>query len=491
MAQMDKKISEDKKFVIYGAAAGGKVVFEKLEKCGKTVIAFIDRRADELNDFFLGGVPVFSPDAIPAGLISNDDTVVIISVKNVFEHTSIANALFTLGARTIIYMPRSVLEHNATDIQMQIGDLYNRILNGEWDGKGKIPVLDIKEQYQFEDICLIKQENGMVWARIPVEYIFINLVTQVDTPWSDISIYLFFTHNRLFDWFSGRENGNPEAYLKYYCEYGAKREKIKITDAWRESVLHNRNEVYEQMEMFLETDPDFFVRNAANAKWNKDHFNLLSGKHRTTFLLSKGFRFIPLCMTKQDYDVYINNSKADNVIEYFKDVSIDTLNFPIFHPMFFKYAHNGGTAYNVALKKITDLIASENFERKQQVKLNDFMVVDLLNDCGTFSRCFVRMGCRVYCRSENKLEQMLDELMHVSEKRVYVDGINEEEKFDLLLVDMRTTGFFEMEKIKASYIIAFSSIEEVDKIFSLGYKVQMLSDFSSDKGNCKILLITR
>ena len=93
-------INGSRSIVIYGAANSGKIVYDILKKNQIDIIAFIDKRADELGELY-GKRIVGSIDDIDG--LDKTDCVVIIAVKNVFEHSKIADHLVKSGINSILY----------------------------------------------------------------------------------------------------------------------------------------------------------------------------------------------------------------------------------------------------------------------------------------------------------------------------------------------------------------------------------------------------
>ena len=426
---------KNKKFILYGAAALGKIVFQTLTGAGFQVVGFIDRRADEIGT--LDGLPVWRLDSVPEQILRDSDIVVFISVKDVFDHTQIANQLMEQGFRFIIYKPRSVLEGTASDEKALVSDLYEKVLRGEWSGQESVPPMESLETYQFADMFLVERCGNTVRARIPAEYIFTNHYPAQASKWSDISLYMFFTHLNLFDWFAGKNTDGYLSYVREYCEYNASKLGVKTSERWRQNVLQNRSGVYEQMSINLETYPDFFIKNAPEAVWNKrGYFNLLGGKHRTSFLLSRGFRLIPLQISYEDYTSYLNYTAAHKLVCYFEGRSLDALPFPIMHPMFYRYANHGATAYHTILMKVMRRLSEKLYTETGASDGGRLTVVDLMGDSGTLSRYFMRIGSQVYRGHGDELTEILDQLMHVEGKARPMDHMPDGQRIDLLLLDI-------------------------------------------------------
>ena len=90
-------IQKEDPILLYGAATTGAILYGNLTDAGYRVAAFIDQRAHEIDSYY--GLPVWDPAA--AGRYAEQyAAVVIIAIKNVFEHERIAESLWNLSART-------------------------------------------------------------------------------------------------------------------------------------------------------------------------------------------------------------------------------------------------------------------------------------------------------------------------------------------------------------------------------------------------------
>ncbi len=112
--------------LIYGAASLGHILFEKLRKIEDyNILGFIDKRAYEINDFM--SLPVYTMEKA-WNLYKNLDVVVVISIKNVFEHENIAFALKGVGFEKILFKPKSILEGEENTNDKYINELYDDII---------------------------------------------------------------------------------------------------------------------------------------------------------------------------------------------------------------------------------------------------------------------------------------------------------------------------------------------------------------------------
>ena len=204
-----------------------------------------------------------------------------------------------------------------------------------------------------------------------------------------------FTHIDFFRFLNGDKTANPYDYLQEYCVFTAQLQKIiKVTDAWKNNVVENRTQIYEQMKDALDLDPGFFVRNAAEAEWNtrKRYFNLMSGKHRCTFQAALGKKYIPLKITKESYENFLNRDEVGNTMRILQETGMETV---IPHPYFYR-----GTLVRDRGEHQFHLWFARYYGRKTyyefgKVNFESLRVLDWTDDFGNFARFCVRLGCDV------------------------------------------------------------------------------------------------
>ena len=423
-----------KKCILYGAASIGNLAKGSLEKCGFEVLGYIDKRAFEL--VFYNGLPVWELEDIPAEYV-NSDMIIYISVKNVFEHEKIAIDLMERGFQNIVYKPYNVLLGIGNTEEERLSEIYDKLFEGRFKEEINISELQFHKKTVLHDYGLIHKNDGeTVTAYIPIEYIFTN--NYKDTPmekWGNICIAAFFTHIDFFRFLENHEDAEPDAYLQEYCIFTAELQKeISVTDAWKDNVIENRTQIYEQMKEALDLDADFFIRNAAEAEWNneKKYFNLVSGKHRCTFLAAMGKRYIPIKIRLSDYSKFINYSEVNEIMSLLakekKEVSVP-------HPYFYRGMFNRDRSEWKFFLWFARYYGRKLFYEIGKVDFTKLNIVDYSNDYGYFARFAKRMGCRVLRKKEPEaLELQLNRLQYA--ENIYDSSIiNQEHRKSVAVVD--------------------------------------------------------
>lgn len=320
-------LTNDTAVFLYGAASVGKLIYQRnpaLHICG-----FIDMRAEELHEFM--GLPVYSPEQ---AVELDKESVLIISVKNVFEHEDIAASLNDAGFDKLIYKSNAVLRGQGGVEEARLSETWDMLMEGRVSFQAdSLCRFQKSMRAAFSDHLLISEREGPVLSYIPVELIYTNL--REEDPWADLNIQGYYPHIFFFFYLSNHQNGQTEDYVKFAEETAQKQGDIKITGAWRRNVIRNRTDVYEHMRASLDMDPGFFYRNASTAVWNeKGYFNLTSGKHRCAFLVSQGYRYIPLKIPAADYQKFLKNGNPDSLRKSIEERGLRCLDVKTYHPWF-------------------------------------------------------------------------------------------------------------------------------------------------------------
>lgn len=413
-----------KNYILYGAASIGNIAKSTLEAMGVKIVGYVDRRAYELSMY--NGLPVWGINQIPAEYM-HSETVVFISVKNVFEHEKIAEELYQIGFRLIIYKPYNVLLGYGSEQERNISEIYDNMFAGNSNYNIELPEYQARIERELHDFGIICDNGGSVVANIPAELIYTNDYQNTEMEkWGNLCILAFFTHINFFRFLSGDKSADPQDYLQEYCVFTAQLQKvIEVTDAWKKNVVNNRIQIYEQMKAAMDLDTDFFVRNAAEAVWNdqKGYFNLVSGKHRATFQAAIGKKYLPIRMAKEDYERFLNISEIRNVMRLLDNSSVG-ISIP--HPYFYRgiqIRDNG--EYNF-FSWFARFFARRVYLSKGKVDFNALTILDYTNDFGNFARFCMRMGCKVRRVSTlHSLEKQLNVLFNVTEIE-YIDHVIED-----------------------------------------------------------------
>lgn len=397
--------------LLYGAAAIGNIMYNTLSSQGYNVNGFVDKRADEITNYL--GYPVWKIEEKSL----DRNSIVIVSVKNVFEHEQIVDRLISNGFFNLIFKPLAVLNGNGTEHEKCLSVLYDSILENKVLENMQIKCTFHANIYTFQDYALYSEKKDEVIAKIPLEFVYTNNYTSQESKWGNINILSFFTHVHFFKFLLGDSDKNPEYYIDEYCIYTAPKE-VTITEGWKKNVVRNRLMILEQMNAANELEPNFFLRNAPTAIWNsKGYFNLTSGKHRAAFFAAKNYKYIPLRVSKKDYELYCAKESTEKLIWFINDKYKKNITLPINNPFFYKYPLLTNEYYYSFLAYYSDYIAVRSYFSENILEWNKITFLEKSNDlCGVGGH-FSRMGSNVYkiLNSEDNIElfELIQETLHI------------------------------------------------------------------------------
>lgn len=424
----------EKPMIIYGAASIGFTVYKICRELNISVEGFIDKRGEEISE--LEGIKVYSFESDEIDKMDKDVSV-FIAVKDVFEHENIANQLVVKGFHNLIYRPYATLKGKGSNEEKILYAVYddfmeNKLINVD------IPCTSGICKYEYKDCATIHRRDKYRVVYIPIERLFTDMDGRIDNnrwmqTWRNIPTLALVPHIAFFKWMDRRNDGSYDMYLDFCMRAAEAMGSIKITEAWKENVIKNRANVYYNMNESLERDSDFFIRNAPEARWNNDgHFNLVSGKHRATFYIAKGKRFIPCKISEEDFGAWINDEKIRNITKRFNELNIKKINAPIGHPYFYDfYCENGNLYYNI-LRDFIYGIAMKQYSETGSVRLNELSTVFLsLNDDGYMSRVMSEFGISVEVHNRSAASRILEELI-CYKKEVIIQS-----KYDYALIEYK------------------------------------------------------
>lgn len=456
-----------KTVILYGAASIGRLTCEKYERAGLPVGGFIDKRSDEIRTF--KGYKVYSLSDEKLKGIINDDFYIVVSVKNVFEHTNIANKLIDLGFQNIIYMPISAINGCGNKEQMQLYDAYNNVTIGCFENVHDVPKSLKKDRYVPINESIIMENEKTVTAYISIDQLYTDKKKR-QTPWFSRPVLCLLPHIDLFRLISGDNRYTCERYLRF-CIESAINSDIDITEAWKKNIIKNRSMVYEHMSHAMELENEFFIRNAPVVSYDKNNgvFNLNSGKHRAAFFVSIRRKYIPVKIDKQDYEAFIDIDNVNKLVGYLSDQGIDELLAPIPHPFFYNYPCETKEFYYGFTYWLMYYLADVVYSEYNDLDFSRINILCALRDYEFIERTLARAGASITViqKKENMMEQLIGQILKVDNSHTqyityncffenFSQG-NTDDKYDFIIVDLLEYPNF-IEQIKEYYASSSSII---------------------------------
>lgn len=406
------QLDENSNILIYGAASIGIIAYNIFKEKNIPVRGFIDKRGDEIVQ--LCGLKVWCLEDEDIKALDKN-FVVFVGVKNVFEHDNIVRKLLEYGFNNIIYRPYSVIKGEGKIEEKKLNEIYDAIMNRNIKVSGDpIPKTFNVQSYDFKDYSVIKSDESIKTVYVPIESLFTdNKEVKERWGWTNIPVLTLIPHIDFFKYLDGQNEYSYHRYLDYCVAFAQSTGQIKITDLWKENVIKNRADVYSNMNLSLERDYDFFLRNAPTGEWNpKGYFNLVSGKHRAAFFLAKGKQFFPLKISVDDFNSWVNKPFLDKLINRFFELDLHESHAPIEHPYFYDLKCVDRSFWYRLLCSFMYNIALYQYESVHNIALSELGgVIISLNDDGYIARNLQKYGMGVKVYNTSILGEILNELL--------------------------------------------------------------------------------
>lgn len=406
------------KVLIYGAVSRGRLLNKLLSSAGFNVIGFIDKRAHELSE--VDNKPVVS--ITDAAKI--DDIIVVISVKNVFEHRSIVRQLINENIHNIIYCPVE-----AKDQHVRLNNAYEHICKIQYDGKFSgcddflnIPRTEKLLLAELYDSAVMFDGNDYLVANISATHIY--RIMEANSRGEPVktcnTLMLSSIHG--FEYFNGNLTADINSYIKYNAKSMTDLGNVP-TSEWVKNNLSTRYNVFCELNKRLNLEPNFFIESAQDAVWNDNNkvFDVRGGRHRFSFLLCKGFEYLPLKISKTDYELFLNLPKVEEIYSYMRKYDIYELEAAIPHPYFYSYNYKRLDYFNCIIKPITlktfqriKIIYKTEIFEDTSINIEDFSFFVNIYDNGVLARHLYSLGFKIALPEKQKsFERLLNELFYI------------------------------------------------------------------------------
>lgn len=406
---------EDMRIILYAAGGLSCKVEETFYKSGKEIEAYIDRRAEDIGTFH--GKKVYSLEEAEKEIVCKKNCVVIITTKNVFEHSQIAAQLKEKGFSNIIYKDYRVLQGVKDEQIISIDHAFEEILNQNNIPKQMIAELEINPVYAMSaDCAYIKEKDEVVFARVPSGMLFTNRMQ--DWVWSRVNFVTSFLTVELYKEFeTGRASilEISQAYIHEFAKRGADYLDLNTDGEWENFVISGRLDVFREMDDLVCMSPEFFINNAPIVKGDSSKgFELISsGKNRVAFLIAKGYKYIPVKMDRGTYDKFIHLDAVKKVEEYINKNKITELAVPILHPFFYKFPSKTPEYFTLWLERVGKDIIRRQFESTGTFETKKISLMVMGADCGAADRYFSMLGMSVSTKdTKNELTVLLNKLFY-------------------------------------------------------------------------------
>lgn len=394
-------ITDKDSIVIYGGGAFGKERYQYFSRYYH-ISAFFDRNADSIS---LEGsnVPVYSPQDGVKKLGIN--IVVVICIHNAFVHQEVAQDLYALGINKIIFIPMG--DNYLTASRMQMLEVYTYCCEHDMDKIIKIPYYSTLLRADSID-CIIRSNNEFVVCWCPIDLLY------TDKCWEegngDIPVASFQALSEGYEFFQGQSK-NADNFIQVYMSGDGQSEGVG-------DFLQRRFNTYLMLEKEWKENHEYFKYAPAEVKWNeRAYFNVQDGHNRICFLINKGCKWVPVRMSREDYQLWVNYPVYQTIKERTGE-SGRQFAYHLPHPCF-RYEKILRDDFCVdILCETLKYLGKENREIKKVLEISEYN--------GYFADNYLRMGAKYAAVLENKEEtigsiSIIQELIQVRNIQVIKD----------------------------------------------------------------------
>ncbi len=421
---------KDAKLVVYGASEMARIWTENILKKGFDVCAFLDRNAKNIGQIM--GIPVFTLEEWE----NTSDALVVIMLTNAVQHQEIARRLYQKGVNQVIFFPVSTNGLNIKNVS-KLRKVYNQCIRQSFDLEiSGIPFFGelLDERDKSEAVIYQYSKEVVLWC--PAELCYSIKEMERDAIWysectedkrrlrmkylSDKNIYNLFPYWELLDFCYGETEECP-LYLKIYGK--SAQNKKDIYDDGR--LLADRSrlvQLYEE-EISKHGGISFFEESPADAVMGeKGKVIIRDGWHRSVFLVRRGYKWIPVRITVDEYERFFNNASAVELYRRLKENKTECLEYPIEHPVFYGYP-----VQRQNLRDIWHSMANDIEKNDQMIRV----VVDLSMSHAYFSRLFIREGANAAYFFSDEKDFLTVEINRLFDLEGLYDIREEEESTDI------------------------------------------------------------
>ena len=280
-----------------------------------------------------------------------------------------------------MYKPGNVLKGSAGETELAINKIYETLIERkEYNSGYEIPYTDSIRTALRDRLCIEKKKET-VKAWCPVELLF-NYKESYDYP--GLNMPLFFPMVELYRFLMGDKELMEEEvisnFVVYSCEW-LNKNKGTLTEGQEKSFIESRVAVFQEMQKMAEIDIDFFKRNCPRVTYEEGKFYLVSsGRNRVSFLIAKGFKYIPVEMSTQDYEKWCDFELRKRMEEYIAKNRIDSFFAPFPNPYLvdgtFDFVDYQRLFLFPIANRILKQIYKANRKKKDSLTITDFGSVE-------------------------------------------------------------------------------------------------------------------
>lgn len=397
-------IEKHSKVIIYGAGQMGRMCYEKLRQWCQ-VIAFFDMHPENVR--LKTQIPVCRPFAEENERYDRQ-AAVILCLHSSSVHDEVAEKLYRQGYRHILFVPENRRIYDM-DAMRQMQKRYCLFLEEDYASLTCIPDYERMTKIGYR-AHVIRSSDKYVTTLISSDLLYTGGGKQPDQEemrkhpdcpgqyrlaydifgtYVNKPLVMFQLYRDLFRTFL---TGEGEVF-EYVKQSGQIQNKGLVSE---DAFLLERFEVFRILEQKYEAGPEGFYDCPVEADRNpRGYFETIDGNHRAMYLYCKKCNRIPVRMTAEDYQNWMNRKEAQKLISYIEKYHNPIFFAPVQHPLFIDRPYYGKEYLQKNLECVFEFLGAHQ-------PYADLRLIDLGEDNGYFARCFWQLGIRQAVAVEEK-----------------------------------------------------------------------------------------
>ncbi len=300
-------ISKENRIVIFGTGVISRKICRGLKQQGYNILCYLtsfsgaSSTLDDIDVFDFQGLKEITKGNI-------DDITVVVCLQNGIIHSQNAKKIHSeLGIDRILYLPNGT--EQTYENRVTLRKRYTDLLHGIFDELIDIPIYR-SDSNRF-DFIYNNDRYISFWCPKDILYYYDHLDENGSVREKDEKelkqAECHISYFQMFEWIE-KEEEYPRAY------FNEKRVFQLIDD--EEEYLNDRKRLFEQFCYALKYDMSMFVDSPIECElcevpslegaFLTYGLRIVDGMHRACFLIRSGFDKIPVLISKDDYDCYIN-----------------------------------------------------------------------------------------------------------------------------------------------------------------------------------------
>ena len=189
----------------------------------------------------------------------------------------------------------------------------------------------------------------------------------------------------------------------------------------------------------------------------KGYFNIKSGKHRIVFLIVMGQQYVPLRISKGDYQKWRDEKSAAQIYELLEVNHIVELPCILDSPYFYEYPCHTSNFYGRLLSRLTGILYSDEYNKRNGFYFEGKKILLCNTPLALYTHMFRRIGFHVTIVEENiELRKLID--MVTGEKNEFETRyVILEEPYYLIVREDGEMSHLEDFKGKCQYVLSVTN----------------------------------